>query len=32
MIASSYNYWYPEDVWALKKLGFRLPANYKINR
>ena len=26
------NYWYPEDVWALKKLGFRLPANYKINR
>jgi hypothetical protein len=25
-------YWDPEDVWALKKLGFRLPSNYKINR
>lgn len=22
----------PETIWAYKKLGFRLPANYKINR
>lgn len=26
------SYWYPEDVWALKKLGFQLPVNFKINR